>query len=82
MSGLRLQTRPGSGLRSELGLPRGGAENLKRHPEKRKVRDLRNGPSLYAEADGDKELDEIRHGGSPDEQNEERTLPIRRDTAV
>ncbi|KAJ1152436.1 hypothetical protein NDU88_005211 [Pleurodeles waltl] len=77
-----LQRRPGTGLKRDPDLVVGELENPKRHPRQHRARDPQNGPYRYAEAGGDRELEETRPGGFPDTQMRERTPQTRRVAAV
>ncbi|KAJ1137266.1 hypothetical protein NDU88_003679 [Pleurodeles waltl] len=78
----RPERRPGTGLRRDPGLKVGDLENLKSRPGQRRARDPKNGPYKYAEAGGDRELEEARPGGFPDTQIRERTPQTRRVATV
>ncbi|KAJ1145936.1 hypothetical protein NDU88_012219 [Pleurodeles waltl] len=82
MGEVSLQRRPGTGLKRDPDLAVGDLENLKRRPRQQKARDLKNGPYRHAEAGVDRELEEVRPGGFLGERMRERTLRIRRVTAV
>ncbi|KAJ1154328.1 hypothetical protein NDU88_007080 [Pleurodeles waltl] len=77
-----LRRRPGTGLRRDPDLAVGDLENPKRHQRQRRVRDPKNGPYKYAEAGGDRQLEEARPGRLPDTQMRERTPRTRRLAAV
>ncbi|KAJ1115843.1 hypothetical protein NDU88_004065 [Pleurodeles waltl] len=77
-----LQGRPGTGLKRDLDLVVGDLENPKRRPKQQRARDPKNGPYRYAEADGDRELEEACPGGLPDTQMRERIPQTQRVAAV
>ncbi|KAJ1180059.1 hypothetical protein NDU88_005283 [Pleurodeles waltl] len=72
----RSSGRPGGYRDPDLAV--GDLENLKRRPRQQKAQDLKNGPYWYAEAGGDRELEEVRPDGFPGDRMRERTLRIRR----
>ncbi|KAJ1194607.1 hypothetical protein NDU88_003895 [Pleurodeles waltl] len=74
--------RPWTGLRRDPGLAVGDIENLEIHPGQCRAQDPKNGPYKYAEAGGDRKLEEARPGEFPDAQIRERTPQTRRVAAV